>query len=104
MVAPGCTVATGLPIVHRSWVQSCSTYSIGLSASGPTTLAKPSSTSLRRSSSGSMAHCCQDDPPMKDNSTPTFASLGLLSNVVRTTPLSSTPDPDRPAARQKGVL
>src|SRR4051794_31010673 len=96
-------MATGLPWVHCSWVQSCSTYWIGCSALSPTIAANPCSTASRRFAADMAPKVFQVEPPTNDSSTPTEPSGGELSNDVRTAPFVLSPEPDRPAFRQNGV-
>ena len=55
VIVPGFMIATGPPLVHRSLVQSCSTYSIGCSAFSPNISANPLSTAAAAGGQGGQA-------------------------------------------------
>ena len=102
-VAPGCTEATGLPSSTGWWVQSISTYSIGLSASGPDDLGealkhqlacvRPAG-ALRTAATKSRRRTTAAPPPWRR---PAVVEDGPYDTVIQ------TPEPERPLARQNGV-
>ena len=89
--APGTCTATGPPVVQGSWVQSCSVYSIGLSASGPEQLRESLEDRLAPLGERHVAVRVPVGAADERQQHADGAVGGLLSKQTRTAPLSERP-------------
>jgi hypothetical protein len=76
---PGPAIATGPPLLHRSFFQGVSMYFVGLAACGPKNSTKLASAASRRSRFDIAAKLRAESPPTNPNTTPLLASSGESS-------------------------